>query len=209
MDRKEEFYELSSNRRYSHRFLDRCRGRHRHAFRVCEEGRRELPEHIRSRWSARDTVLGRQLRGATRVRAAAGRRVADQRVQLPGVGHAREARTGRARRCALDRETGDADRVPHRADVPPHHRVRVLPEGALQLVCGSTGDVFEDSPRRGHHRLHRSAVTPAAAAASERSSTTRPASRPRPTRSTAASSGPMPLRGHRNSISSSRRSRAR
>ena len=71
----------------------------------------------------------RDLRRPTRLHLAPRRRGPDQRLQLPGLGDAREARTGVPGRAADDREAGQPDGLPHRARRTPHRRVRPAARG--------------------------------------------------------------------------------
>ena len=95
----------------------------------------------------------------------AGRRRADQRLQLPGLGHAREARAGVPRRRAD--ASSSRRRRPRTSPSSWSRRIvesGLLPEGALQLICGGAGDLFDHLDRPGHRRLHRLGRTPPAAA---------------------------------------------
>ena len=76
--------------------------------------------------------------------AAARRRDPHQRLQLPGVGDAGEGGTDLHRRRALDREAGEPDRLPDRAaSSAASSSAGILPEGAIQLIAGSTGDLLD------------------------------------------------------------------
>ncbi len=105
--------------------LDRHRGRRRHALLLLVEGpprasRRACPARRRSS----RPVEERHLRRPAHLHPAAGRGGAHQRLQLPGLGNAREARADPARRRAGDREAGLGDRLSDRGRVPDHDRSR-------------------------------------------------------------------------------------
>ena len=72
---------------------------------------RRLPDRRRRRRKP----IGKEghVRRAARLHVAARRRAADQRVQLPGLGHAREARARSPRRYADDRQTRRTDGISH------------------------------------------------------------------------------------------------
>ena len=116
---------LAPHRRDEGRLLDRHRRRHRHDAGFREQGFARTPEQPRlPRRRARGTLAGRNLRRPAHLRAARGRRRAHQCVQLPGVGNAREARAGIARRRAGDREARDCHELPDGARRAAHRRDR-------------------------------------------------------------------------------------
>ena len=99
-------------------------------FAYASRGRREFPnETFLHRRPDRAAVEGRHVRRPPHLRAARRRRRPHQRVQLPRVGNAREARADAARRHAGDRQAGDGDVVSHRSGVPRDDRVADLPDG--------------------------------------------------------------------------------
>ena len=84
-----------------------------------------------------------QLRGDPHPGAARRRRGPHQRVQLPGLGPAREVRADLPRRHAVHRQAGDRDQLPHRGAGADDDGSGLLPPGALQLVIGPTGDLLD------------------------------------------------------------------
>ena len=79
------------------------------------KGRRELPNSVVYVDGPVEIALeGRLLPRPAHLHAPARRRRADQRLQLPGVGVAREVRARVPRRRADRRETGHPDRLPRR-----------------------------------------------------------------------------------------------
>ncbi len=116
---------VSAHRRDAPRLPGRHRRRHRHDVQLCQQGHpRAAQRHRDPRRRDRAARQDRRVPRPAPLHLAAGRRGADQRVQLPGLGHAREARPGVPRRAADDRQAGEPDGIPHRARGPPHHRVR-------------------------------------------------------------------------------------
>ena len=94
-------------------------------FVYASKGTRELPNsRVYVDGGVEALSKGGTFVGAAHLRAARRRGGAHQRLQLPGVGHAREAGPDAARRRAGDRQARHPDQLPHRAGVPPHHRVR-------------------------------------------------------------------------------------
>ena len=65
----------------------------------------------------------------------------DQRLQLPGVGNAREARARLHRRRSLHRQARLADGVPGRGCREAHHRVRPDARGRAATGCASPGEL--------------------------------------------------------------------
>ena len=113
MARKDEFYRrLRGHRRDEAGFVGRHRGRHRDVLRLRVARAPRVSERaLLRRRPDRGAVEGRHVRRPAHLRAARGRRRPHQRVQLPRVGHAREAGADVARRHAGDREAGDGDVV--------------------------------------------------------------------------------------------------
>ena len=63
---------------------------------------------------------------------------------FPGVGDAGEARADTARRRAGDRQARDADLLPHGARCSgASSSPASCPQGSVQLICGSVGDLFD------------------------------------------------------------------
>ena len=122
---------VAPHRRHPARLDGRHRRRHRHRVQLSPARAPASCPTTRSSSTARLERLGREgtLRRPARLHLAARCRGADQRVQLPGLGHAREARARVPRRPADDREAGQPDGVPHRAGRPPDHRVRAAARG--------------------------------------------------------------------------------
>ena len=111
------------DRRDPHRRLDRHRGRRRNALLLLLQGparAAQRPGPDRRRDGA--AVEGRKLRRPARLHPAPGRRGPYQRLQLPGLGDAREARADPARRGAGDRQARFGDRLSRRGGVPDHDR---------------------------------------------------------------------------------------
>ncbi len=96
---------LLRHRRHQGRLMDRHRRRYQHAVRVCEQGHASCPTAVSTSMAAwKRSSKQRQLCRPAYLRTAGRRRRAHQRLQLPGVGHAGEARPGAARRRSGDRE---------------------------------------------------------------------------------------------------------
>ena len=165
---KDEFYELSlRHRRHPARLDDRHRRRLRHGLQLLlQEPPRAAQRHRGLRRRPRAARPHRRLPGPARLHLATGRRGADQRLQLPRLGHAREARAGLRRGPALAGEARQPDGLPHRARGPPDHRVRDPPRGLAPAAVG-LGRRPARPPRRaglgGLHRLraHRRDPAPA------------------------------------------------
>ncbi len=93
-------------------------------FTYSSKGRRELPNaKVYVDGAGRGALEGRQLHRPAHLHPADRRRGADQRVQLPGLGVAREVRARVPRRHADAREAGDAIRIPRRGDGAHPRRV--------------------------------------------------------------------------------------
>ena len=108
MARKEELYELSyeTGATRNDGWID-IEGGAGTLFSFSSKGRRELPnERVLIDGAMEPLSKRRHLRRPARLHAAPGRRRPYQRLQLPGLGHAREARADPARRRAGDREAG-------------------------------------------------------------------------------------------------------
>jgi hypothetical protein len=119
---------VGRHRRHAIRLVGGHRGRHRHLLRLLQPrpsrvSQRDLP---RGR-AGGGAVEGRQLRGAAHLRAARRRGDSHQRLQLPRVGHAREAGAGAARGCAVHREAGHRHELSHGSGVPRHGGREDLP----------------------------------------------------------------------------------
>ena len=152
--------DLAPHRRDPQRRLGRHRGRHRHAVRLRVDGRQRAA--VGQRRARRAGGRRSARRGSSRhphPGAARRRRRAHQRLQLPGLGAAREVRADLSRRHALHRQAGDGDQLPDRgagADDdglgPPAARAACSSSSARPATC-STGST---SQRRRHlHRLGR------------------------------------------------------
>ena len=138
----------------------RLRRRHRRRVRDAAELRqqghaRAAERHHRSRRPGRVRGQARDVPRPAHLHVPARGCRADQRLQLPRLGHAREARSGLPRRDAVGGEAGQPDRLPHRAGVPPDHRVwhpaRGLGAAAQRKRVRNPGP----PGRSGHGRLHR------------------------------------------------------
>ena len=107
---------------------------------------RRLAGAARSRWDVRRPAS---------LHVPARRRGADQRLQLPGVGDAREARPGLPGRAAEHRQAGQPDRLPHRGRRAPDHRVRHPARGCAAAAGGQRGRPARPARGPGLGRLHR------------------------------------------------------
>ena len=117
MARKEELYELNyaTGATRTDGWID-IEGGAGTLFSFSSKGRRELPNAQRpDRRRDGAAVEERHLRRPARLHPAPGRRRPHQRVQLPGLGDAREARADLARGRAGDRQAGLGDRLSRRA----------------------------------------------------------------------------------------------
>ena len=104
--------DLGAHRRDEGRLVGRHRRRHRRALLVLGQGPARDAERPGLRRRPRGAALeGRLIPRPAHLHAAARRGRADQRVQLPGVGVAREVRTRVPRRHADARQARDADRA--------------------------------------------------------------------------------------------------
>ena len=124
MARKEELYELSyaTGATRTDGWID-IEGGAGTLFSFSSKGRRELPNgRVLIDGAMEPLSRGGQLRRPARLHAAAGRRGPYQRLQLPGLGDAREARADPARGRAGDREAGLGDRLSDRGLRPDHDR---------------------------------------------------------------------------------------
>ena len=111
MARKEELYELNylTGATRKDGWID-IEGGAGTLFSFSSKGRRELPDaHVLLDGQLEGLSKQRHLRRPAHLHPAAGRGGAHQRLQLPGVGHAREARADAARRRPGDREAGVGD----------------------------------------------------------------------------------------------------
>ena len=114
MARKEELYELNylTGATRKDGWID-IEGGAGTLFSFSSKGRRELPDaHVLLDGQLEGLSKQRHLRRPAYLHPAAGRGGAHQRVQLPGLGDAREARADPARGRAGDREAGVGDRLP-------------------------------------------------------------------------------------------------
>ena len=205
MAQKDEFYELSTaparptatTRSTSTAASARCSRTPARAGASCPTTR-STSTAPRSRWA------GAARSSASTSTPDARRRRPDQRLQLPGLGDAREVRAGVPGRRADRRQAGQPDRLRDRARRPADGRVRAAARG------------LGAADRRQRHRPARPprpARTwccsparprpPASCAATRPSWPTRCASTPRPTRSTARCSARTPGPGLRSSTCSS------
>ena len=202
---------LLRHRRHPHRQLDRHRGRRGDALLLLVQG----PARIAQRPCAdrrRDgaALARRQLRRPARLHPAPGRRGPYQRVQLPGLGNARETGPDPARRGSGDREAGERDRLSHRARGPDHDRGGRASERRPAIDHGRDRRPHGPSHLPGRGELHRlGGDRDEAADPSRDRARNRSASSPSATASTPRSSAPMPGRARRSSTCSSRRSRAK
>ena len=144
MARKEELYELNylTGATRKDGWID-IEGGAGTLFSFSSKGRRELPDaHVlmdgaMEPLSKTGSFVGQHIYTPLRARGA------HQRLQLPGVGNAREARADPARGRAGDREAGVGHRLSRRGRVPVMIEAGVLPTGAVQLIVGGVGDLFD------------------------------------------------------------------
>ena len=137
--------DLGAHRRDEGRLVGRHRRRHRRAVHVLGQGPTRDAERAGLRRRPRRAALeGRLIPRTAHLHAAARRGRADQRVQLPGVGLAREVRARVPRRRADARQAGDADRLPRRGVRAHPRRVGAAARGlAAARVSGSVPTLFD------------------------------------------------------------------
>ena len=139
--------------------MDRHRGWCRCAAVLRRQGSARAAQlHRRRRRRHRAAVARRLILGRAHPHAPQGRGSADQRLQLPGVGDAREARPRLHRRRAVHRQAGLPNRLSRRSHGAPHRGVRPhargLPAAAVRVA--RRAEQPARPPRRpGQHRLHR------------------------------------------------------
>ena len=186
------------------RFLDRHRGRHRDVFRVRLTWTARVSQRdLLYRRAAGAAVEGRNVRRASHLRAARGRGRSHQRVQLPRLGNAREARADAARRRAGDREAGDDHVVSRRVGVSRDDRRANLSRRRDPADLRERGRPARSPRRAVRGRVHRIGVHGAHAQDVEGASSSRAfASTWRRIRSTTRCSAPTPRRERRSSTSS-------
>ena len=190
---------LQAHRRHPHRRLDRHRGRHRHAVRLCQQGparaARTPPSYSTATPEA--AVEGRQLRRPAHLRAArrASRSTSTPSTSPSGACWRRSRPTLLAGVPAIVKP---ASQTAYVAELMVRRIVEsgILPEGALQLVCGAHRRPVRPPDRPGRRHLHRLGRRPAAGCAPhpQGDRATRSASPWRPTRSTSRCSAPTPAR---------------
>ena len=150
--------DLAPHRRDAQRQLGRHRRRHRHALRLRVDGRQRAavgqPAARRPGGAARQEG---PLRRHAHPGAARRRRRAHQRLQLPGLGPAREVRADLSRRHAVHRQAGDGDELSHRGAGahdgglgPAARRAACSSSSARPATCstGSTARTSSPSPAR-------------------------------------------------------------
>ena len=157
MERKEEFYELSkaTGATRTDAWID-IEGGIGTLFAYASKGRRELPNsHVLSRRPARGAVAGRQLRAASTsaCRWRAPRSTSTPSTFPAGACWRRWRRP--ARRGAGDRQAGEPDGLPDRADVPPDDRVRHLARGRAAADLRRHRRPVRPPDRTGRRHLHR------------------------------------------------------
>ena len=174
----------------------RHRRRLRHRAVLRQQGQaRAARRHRRPRRRRRAARQARHLRRPAPLDAAARGGRADQRLQLPGVGLPREVRARLPRRRPDDREAGQPDRVPDRGGGPEDRRVGAAARGVAAAAERQRGRRARLARRPGPRVLHRlGRHRPQAAQHARRRGQLACGSTPRPTRSTARSSGPTPRR---------------
>ena len=160
-------------------------------FCFASKGTRELPnDTVVLDGAPRAARPRRHLRRPARLHLAPGRRGADQRLQLPGLGHAREARAGLPRRAA----DASSSRPARRRTSPSSSSAgssspASCPRARCSCCRGSAGGLLDELDRAGLGRVHRlRAHRRAPAHPHQRAPRRRHASASRPTRSTARSS---------------------
>ena len=148
---------LGQNGGDAHGLLDRHRGRCGGSAvlrKPCSPGTAERPH--RPRRAGRESQPRRIVRGRPRAHAPHGRRGPDQRVQLPGLGDAREARAGLPRRRSDDRQARPGNGLRGRGGRSPHGRERTPARGiaATDLRRPRRSPRAPRRPRqRGVHRV--------------------------------------------------------
>ena len=175
---------VGPHRRHPRRFQVRHRRRLRRAARLRQQGQARTAQRVRLRRGRRRAAeQGRHVRRAAHPDAAARRRRADQRVQLPGVGAAGEVRAGVPRGRPVAGQAGQPDRLPHRADGRADRRVRAAARGHAAVRRGQRGRPARPPDRAGPGLVHRLGVDGRQAAhPPDRRVAARCGSTPRPTR---------------------------
>ena len=112
-------------------------------FTYASKGRRELPNSTVLVDGPTERLGNRSVRRPTHLHATSWRRRADQRVQFPGLGHAREAGPGIPGRRADRGQTGVPGVVPGRGRRREIIDSGLLPEGSLQLVAGGSRGLLD------------------------------------------------------------------
>ena len=189
----DEFHALSlPHRRHQGRRDGRHRGRHRHAVRLRQRRHPAAAQRHRPARRRPDPAgQGRHLRRPARLHLAARRDGADQRLQLPGLGDAREAGAGLPRRAPDHRQAG------RQTSYVTEAVVREIVESGPP--AGGLGAAADRQPGRTARRAHRARTTsasparrtpPGCSAPTPTCCTAASPSASRPTRSTARSSAP-------------------
>jgi hypothetical protein len=143
-ERKEPLYAVGAHRRHARRQLDRHRRRHRHAVRLRRGGQQRAalgqPAARRARWCrwARRAALPAR---TSWCRARAGG--AHQRLQLPGLGLLEKFAPSFLAGMPCIAKPATATSYLTEACVQLMMESGLLPEGALQLVIGGTGDLLD------------------------------------------------------------------
>ena len=154
---------LGGHRGNQGRFLGRHRGWHRHLLRVRQSGAPRVPRRdLLRRRIGRAALEGGQLPRPASVRAARGGGGPHQRLQLPLLGNAGEARSHLPRRDAGDRQAGHRDVVPHRADGAQHGERGDPPGGRAPDHLRRRGRPARPPDLPGRRHLHRLFRAPAA-----------------------------------------------
>ncbi len=147
---------VRAHRRDAARLAGRHRRRHRHGVQLRQQGHpRAAQRHRDPRRRDRAARQDRRVPRPAPLHLAARRRRADQRLQLPGLGHAREARPGLPRRAPDDRQARQPDGLPDRGRRAPHHRVRPDARGLAAAAVRQPRRPARPARRAGLHRVHR------------------------------------------------------
>ena len=147
---------VAAHRCHPARLDGRHRRRHRHPVLLRQQGHpRAAQRHDRARRQHRGAGPRRHVRRSARLHLAPRCGGPDQRLQLPRLGDAREARTRLPRRPPQHRQAGQPDRLPHRGRRPPDRRVGDPAGRQPAARLRQRRDPARRAHRAGLGRLHR------------------------------------------------------
>ena len=147
---------VGAHRRHPRRLQVRRRRRHRHAARLRVEGQAGAAQRHRLRRRRGGAAQqGRDLRRPAHLHVAARGRGAGQRVQLPGVGAAGEARPRVPRRRAERGQAREPHGVPHGQAGGADRRIGVAPRGHAAARRRERGRHVRPPHRAGPRLVHR------------------------------------------------------